>query len=623
MSKHAPKIKNNHLIIILGSCLLIVVCIGIGGSALALESHYATRIAPGVFVGPINASNLTKSELHALLTRYQSTLEQKGIQVQYKNHSVLINPTPISLDPDIPLDAKPPIVSIRIQDTVDAAFAVGHSPTGLTNIVQLAIGLLRSTTLHPLFTLDQEGLKNSIHTDFEAYEQPTTSPHFAYQNNTLTTIPGKSGREFNIVKATQDITQSIELLQIPSITLSMNEALPVVTVAKFQSLSPQATILLATSPTSFTFNNKNYPLDRELLVSWITPSTDGLTVSYDPTAIRDYLTQTLNPRISIKSQSPRFTIEKGIMRAVSEPITGKEIDVDATIAAFTASIASTEKSIPLVIKEMLYSLATEAESPQVTEIIATGETNFKGSPQNRKKNIAIGMSRIDGLLVMPDEEFSLIKALGPIDAENGFLPELVIKGDKTKPDFGGGLCQVSTTLFRAIAYAGLPILERRNHSYRVSYYEPPVGFDATIYFPKPDFRFKNDTGEPILILASVKGTIANVTLWGTKDGRKIEIDKPTVFNIVKAPAVKYVETTTLKPGEKKCTERAHNGADAIFERRIITASGEEKKDIFKSHYVVWPAVCLIGKAAPIELPVESTSTPPALLTTLSTSTQSQ
>ena len=190
--------------------------------------------------------------------------------------------------------------------------------------------------------------------------------------------------------------------------------------------------------------------------------------------------------------------------------------------------------------------------------------------------------------------------MGEIDGSNGYLTELVIKGDKTVPEYGGGLCQVGTTVFRGALDSGLPITERRNHSYRVSYYEP-AGTDATIYDPAPDFKFVNDTGNYILIQSRVEGDDLYFDFWGVNDGRIASTTDPVIYNIVKPPPTKIIETDSLAPGEKKCTESAHSGADAYFDYTVIYPENSTTTPIktrrFSSHYIPWQAVCLVGKAA--------------------------
>ena len=213
----------------------------------------------------------------------------------------------------------------------------------------------------------------------------------------------------------------------------------------------------------------------------------------------------------------------------------------------------------------------------------------------------------------------MLKVLIPFTEKAGWLPELVIKGNKTVPELGGGLCQIGTTLFRAILASGLPITERQSHSYRVRYYEP-AGADATIYEPRPDFRFVNDTGNYLLINGYVEGDEVTFEVWGTKDGRTTlftgrnetsSIFKllPKIFNITPPPPKKIVETLDLAPGKTKCTETAHAGADAEFTYSVTYANGTVKKETYRSHYRPWQAVCLVGVEKLTEPPVEEGTGP--------------
>jgi vancomycin resistance protein YoaR len=163
----------------------------------------------------------------------------------------------------------------------------------------------------------------------------------------------------------------------------------------------------------------------------------------------------------------------------------------------------------------------------ITSLIGEGRSNFRGSPKNRIFNIKVATSRYNGVLIKPNEEFSFVHILGEVDGEHGYLPELVIKKDKTEPEFGGGICQVSTTTFRAAINAGLEITARRNHAYPVSYYNPQ-GMDATVYVPRPDLKFINNTPNYILIQTKIEGTELIFDFYGTDDGRKINIIGPKI-----------------------------------------------------------------------------------------------
>jgi vancomycin resistance protein YoaR len=238
-------------------------------------------------------------------------------------------------------------------------------------------------------------------------------------------------------------------------------------------------------------------------------------------------------------------------------------------------------------------LTEEINDFGIKNIIGTGKSNFAGSPKNRRHNISVGAGTLNGLLIKPDEEFSLNQALGKIDKETGYLPELVIKDNKTIPEYGGGLCQIGTTMFRTALATGLPITMRRNHSYRVVYYEP-AGTDAAIYNPWPDLKFINDTGHYILIQSRIEGDNLYFDMWGSNDGRIVDKTEPIIYNIITPGPTKMVETLDLPAGEKKCTEKPHNGADTYFDYKVTYANGEIKEKRFSSHYVPWREVCLIG-----------------------------
>ncbi|MDX9913714.1 MAG: VanW family protein [Candidatus Moranbacteria bacterium] len=177
----------------------------------------------------------------------------------------------------------------------------------------------------------------------------------------------------------------------------------------------------------------------------------------------------------------------------------------------------------------------------IVTLIGEGKSNFTGSTLSRIHNIKVATARFDGVLVKPGEEFSFVKILGEVDGEHGYKQELVIKKGVTEPEFGGGICQVSTTAFRAAIYSGLEITARRNHAYPVHYYDPQ-GMDAAVYIPNPDLRFKNNTPGHILIKTELD--VAKKTLvfkfYGTDDGRKTEVDGPHVLSRESDGAMKTV-----------------------------------------------------------------------------------
>lgn len=173
-------------------------------------------------------------------------------------------------------------------------------------------------------------------------------------------------------------------------------------------------------------------------------------------------------------------------------------------------------------------VASDRERLGLKELVGEGRTNFKGSPKNRIYNIRRALEQFQNVIIASGEEFSFVEYLGEVDGEHGYLPELVIKNNQTTPEFGGGICQVSTTVFRAAIYSGLKITERRQHAYPVKYYTP-YGMDATIYIPKPDLAFLNNTPGAILMQSTIVGTELIFRFYGTTDGRAVTIDGPRIL----------------------------------------------------------------------------------------------
>ena len=178
--------------------------------------------------------------------------------------------------------------------------------------------------------------------------------------------------------------------------------------------------------------------------------------------------------------------------------------------------------------------------------------------------------------------------------ETGFKQAYVIKQGKTELDVGGGVCQVSTTLFRAMLDAGLDITERQEHAYRVSYYEEdsPPGYDATVFIPKPDLKFVNDTGHYVLIqnIIDMKNKKLTYEIYGTSDGRKTELSNYRKWNASPAPPDKYIDDPTLPNGKVIQDEHSIPGLNVAFDWKVMRNGEVVHQKTFESHYVPWGAV---------------------------------
>lgn len=234
----------------------------------------------------------------------------------------------------------------------------------------------------------------------------------------------------------------------------------------------------------------------------------------------------------------------------------------------------------------------------ITELIGRGTSLYQGSIPNRAYNIGHAANKITGVLVKPGEEFSFVKTVGDISSLTGYKQAYIISGGRTILGDGGGVCQVSTTLFRAILDAGLPITERNPHAYRVSYYEQDSkpGLDAAVYVPTVDLKFKNDTDHHILIQAIVDPVNQSLAfeLYGTGDGREVVITEPVILSQSPAPAPLYQDDPELPKGTVKQIDWAAPGAQVYFTRTVTKDGKVLHEDKFASNYRPWQAVYLNG-----------------------------
>lgn len=289
----------------------------------------------------------------------------------------------------------------------------------------------------------------------------------------------------------------------------------------------------------------------------------------------------------------------GTVSAFAPSRDGSEIDIESGMRTLKKAIVdSTEKDLDVSLPTLPLRpriTSTDADRLGITKFLGEGRTSFAGSPRNRVFNINRAIEQFQGILIAPGEEFSFVEHLGEVDGEHGYLPELVIKRGETLPEFGGGICQVSTTIFRAALNTGQKITERRNHAYPVQYYKP-YGMDATIYIPKPDFKFINNTPAHILIQVAIEEKELVFRFYGTPDERKVEIEGPhitartpeggmkTVFTqkVTAADGTTLIEDTFKSsyespskyphPGEEKLTEKPANWSEKQWNAYVATGA---------------------------------------------------
>lgn len=596
----------------------------------SFEERFKNRIYPNVYFSGLNLSNLTRDEAQILVENKVNDFEDDGIKITLNNKEIYWYNLKASFDPDL---ASIPVI-YNISNVSSQAYLVARDGTWL-EIFNKIKSLFSRTDLKLEFSLDEDEICKIIKENFSELETPVKESGLIFKEEVVagikkivfSTQTGSSGYEIDYELFLSNLRSRIEILNNEDISLKIIEKKPKIEISSISDLPLQAEELLKLAPFELISNEKKSSFKIETLefASWIEVKED-LSLGLNEKVLGEFFDKNIAPEVNQEALQPRIEL-RGERVSIFEPgRNGLALDYEASILAIEEALKNKDISnISLVVKvEEIEKINSSKQSNElgIFELIGSGHSNFAGSSYNRRHNIKVGANRLHGLIIKPGEEFSLVAVLGAVDGSTGYLQELVIKDNRTIPEYGGGLCQIATTIFRTALGAGLPITERRNHSYRVSYYEP-AGTDATVYLPKPDFKFKNDTGNNILIQARFEGTNdMYFDLWGKSDGRVATTSAPVIYNIIKPGPTKIIETTDLKPGEKKCTERAHNGADTYFDYSVVYNYGQEsenKVDVrFSSKYVPWREVCLLGVEKPEEI---ATSTEDTLIENTSSSSE--
>lgn len=436
--------------------------------------------------------------------------------------------------------------------------------------------------------------------------------HFKKEGKTLKIVEAISGVIPVVDTVLSQIRSDMAFLEHKPLFIEFIEATPSVKAADLEK--NKVAILSSLPKTIKLFSGKStWKADFEKHPEWLVFDAKPykvvagqlpFTIQWDPFSFSQFVRDNISKGIEQAPEDVKISKNNdGKIIFEGRGIGGVRIEEEKLLRLLNVAIADklNEVEIPLAQVEPKVEVDVELQNIGIRELIAVGHTKFAGSPANRMHNIGIGVGRFNGIIIPKGETFSFDDNLGRVDETTGYKKELVIKPEGTIPEFGGGLCQVSTTMYRAALYAGMPIVDRTPHSYVVTYYSQigGHGLDATVYPPSRDLKFANDTPGSVLVQSYVDGVDAYFKFYGTSDNRIVTLDGPYISNRKEAPkeAVTVVNPK-LKPGEKKQVEKAHPGFDTLWYRNIVRG-GETKKESIVSHYKAIPDKFLVGGVASV------------------------
>jgi len=566
---------------------------------LGYQLVYAGRIFPGVSVAGVDLSGMKPVDAAVKLNQALSYPNQGKVLLRYGQNSWLASPAELGMVFDPSTSAM-------------TAYRMGRTG-GLFGALS---GQLRAVgpgaKIAPVIIFDQRVASFYLNQLATQINQPMKEGSLELQGTNIVAAPGQVGRELKVDATLIYLGGQLQTFADGEVPLVVQEVQP--QILDVNAAADMARQLLS-QPLTLTIPNAAqddpapYVYAPEILANMlkVERTETGVQVVLNKSGLRDLLVP-VKEQLDRKPKDARFIFNDDTRQLdlIADSKTGRTLDIEASITAVNDALLRGEHSIPLVVNEEQPRVASTATAQDlgITQLVTAQASYFYGSSAERMQNIEAAAKQFHGILVAPGETFSMGEHMGDVSLENGFAEALIIYGGRTIKGVGGGVCQVSTTLFRTVFNAGFPVVERIPHAYRVGYYEQTpaggidpslAGMDATVYFPLVDFKFTNDT--PYWLLMETYFNSAGSLTWkfySTSDGRTVTWDTTGVTNVVPAPAPAFEENPELRKNELKQVDWAANGADVTVTRTVMRDGGVLFQDEFTTHYQPWQAICQYG-----------------------------
>ena len=590
---------------ILGVGLLLAILI-LSAVILKYERDYADKIHPGVTVAGVDLSGLTLGQavvnLNANLT--YGRLGQLHFSNGQDNWVYTPDDLGFSYDP---------------VEVAKAAFDIGRGKGTMVNLGEQLKARNQGIDITPSIVYNQAKAYNVIQGLAAQTNIPLVEPNISLDNTTVNVITGQAGRTVDVQATLRNIEPFLLLQQSGNVPMVIKEQTPLsVNVEDTAQLAE--TILsqaFTVNPADDTAGQGPWTIEPEALASLLTieqKSIEGnrtYTLTLNRPALVAYISS-IAPALQNDPVNARmmFNDDTRQLELIANAVAGGSVDIEKSVDSILEKLQNGEHQAILVmqmVEPAVKDTSTAAELG-ITELVAETTSYYYGSAAARIQNIRAAAANFHGVMVGPGEVFSMAEYLTDISLDNGYAEAPIIVGDQTVDGIGGGICQVSTTVFRNAFYGGFPIVERHPHAYRVGYYEQQsngwvdnslAGLDATVYVPLVDFKFRNDT--PYWLLMETYPTDTSLTwkFYSTSDGREVDWWTTGITDVVTPPDPIYREDPDLPSGTIKQVDWPVNGATVEVYRTVTVNGTVTLQDTIRTNYVAWPAGYTYGPGTDI------------------------
>jgi vancomycin resistance protein YoaR len=496
--------------------------------------------------------------------------------------------------------AEPPAAGPSV--IVERPVVLRYGPANSGWVFQITPDQLRQAAVskgNGPVSLDKAKLQSYLKPIADTLRAPAQDARLSLADGKAALLADQPGLELDVAAAVTRIQQAAANPNVRVVTLPLKPVEAGVKAAAVRPLYTQVQTLLGKGFVLH-YNGEDYKLKPATMARFLVVTTTGsLKTPYTIAIDQDKLIDTLDVvagQVNVAARDPLYRLQNGQITTVITPKPGRKLDYAATAAAMTAAFnaGASEADMVVVVRPPSVSEA-DLSNIQTPDLLGRASTSFSGSSSGRAHNVKFGAAIMDGTLIPPGAIFSMNDALGPLTLARGFQMGYGIARDDegnltTVPAEAGGICQVATTFFQSSYWAGLPVVERRNHSYWIPRYgqgtSGRMGLDATISPPDQDLRVKNTTGNWIRIHAYSNGETVLFELFGTNPGWTVKVTGPVIKNTVKTTDEVIHEDSDLLPkGQQVMAEHKQDGFDASITRKVYDKDGTLLDNVtLYSHY---------------------------------------
>ncbi len=579
------------------------------GLVLVYDLYHLGRVYPGISVAGIDLSGMSTNQAAATLAQRLTYSEDGRITFKLGEQTWEAKPAELGLY----LDA---------QTSAQAAFSTGRHGGLFTRLRTQFTAWRSGIDLSPLFVYDMRAAQAYLQRIAAQVDQPAIEASLNIRGTQVEVQPGQVGRNVDIAATLILLENQLRSLKDGEVPILMKETTPAILDASTQAEAARR--ILSAPLRLFVPDGENgapgpWTFEPQALAEMLTiervegPEGARYQVGLKSEQIRAFL-EGIAPELDRQPANARFVFndETRQLELIQSAVIGRKLNIEATIQSVNQKLFEGEHNVPLVFDYTNPEVGNEATAEQlgIREAVSVQTSYFYGSSAARIQNIKAASARFHGLLVPPGATFSMAEALGDVSLDNGYAEALIIYGNRTIKGVGGGVCQVSTTLFRTAFFGGYPIVERHPHAYRVTYYELTrsgqvnpnlAGLDATVFVPVVDFKFTNNTPYWLLMETYVNVQARSLTwkFYSTSDGRTVEWETSGLQNIVEPPEPLYQENPDLARGEIRQVDWEAAGADVTVYRTVYRDGEVILRDEFVTHYMPWRAVFEYGPGTKI------------------------